>query len=211
MCYYRLVVNYDSDNNLTTIFDKFKSINKLSSDTDEFARKIKVLKDAGAENGLQVNSLIKQYKHLDESVITAGQSFLKGNIDLDTFSDICTKATSSTAKFTAALKSMAANIAISVAINVLISAVSNLIKVGDEIRKQAQELGETFNNTKSDIADYKKEVESLYEVINDNSSSISEVTDARKQLLTVQDEMIDKYGTEQSSIDAITRAIKGET
>lgn len=107
--------------------------------------------------------------------------------------------------------SIAGNMLAMWAISKVITGLYKLTQVSKDVANSASEIGSTFSSTKSDIEDYRQEVEELYETINDSSSSISEVTDARKQLMSIQDELIEKYGTEQSSIDAITKAIKGET
>lgn len=93
-----------------------------------------------------------------------------------------------------------------------------LIKVGhetsqaiDEIREKAQALGSEFNETKSNIDDYKEQIESLYETINNNNSSVQQVTEARQTLMTVQDELIDKFGSEKETIDIVTDAINGQS
>lgn len=80
-----------------------------------------------------------------------------------------------------------------------------------EIKDSAKELSESFKTSQSEISDYKSKVEELQKTISDSSSSYADVTEARKQLITIQNEMIDKYGTEKSSIKAITDAINGET
>lgn len=87
-------------------------------------------------------------------------------------------------------------------------------KYNDTIQKiedSSKELSENLKSSESDISDYKSKVEELQKTIDDSSSSYEEFTDARKQLITIQNELIDKYGTEQSSIKAITDAINGET
>lgn len=80
-----------------------------------------------------------------------------------------------------------------------------------EVRNTAKELGSTFKSTSSDIDDYKSKIEDLYNTINDNKSSIEDVTNARKSLLSIQDELIDKFGTEESVIKDVTDAINGQT
>lgn len=59
--------------------------------------------------------------------------------------------------------------------------------------------------------DYKSKIEELYKVINDESSSIEDTTNARKTLLSIQNELIDKFGTEESVINNLTDAINGQT
>lgn len=81
----------------------------------------------------------------------------------------------------------------------------------EEVKQSAKEISQNFKETQSDIEDYKTKIEELRKIINDSSSSYEDVVDARKQLISIQNELIDKYSTEQSSIKNITDAINGES
>lgn len=102
-------------------------------------------------------------------------------------------------------------IASAVGITALVTIMYKLSKVAGEVRDQAHELGDSFKETSSTIDDYKSKIEELYKVINDESSSIDDTTNARKSLLSIQDELIDKFGTEESVINNVTDAINGQT
>lgn len=80
----------------------------------------------------------------------------------------------------------------------------------EESRQKARDLGEELKSTKADIDSYKTKIEDLYKTINDSNSSISDVTEARKNLMTIQDELIDKYGAEEKVIQNVTDAINGQ-
>lgn len=80
----------------------------------------------------------------------------------------------------------------------------------DEIRDKASSLGEEFNTAKSDVDGYKEKIKSLYETINDSNSSLEQVTEARKTLMGIQDELIEKFGDEKNVIDIVTDAINGQ-
>ena len=103
------------------------------------------------------------------------------------------------------------NSSIIVGVTALITILYQCSKVVKEVRDKAQELGTSFKETSSGIKDYKNQIEDLYNVINDSNSSIEDVTNARKTLLSVQDELIDKFGTEKSVINDVTEAINGQT
>ncbi len=79
------------------------------------------------------------------------------------------------------------------------------------IRQKAEELGDSFNSTKTEIEGYKAQIEELHAVINNSGSSIEDVTEARKTLMSVQDELIRKFGTEKDTINLITAAVNGQT
>lgn len=87
--------------------------------------------------------------------------------------------------------SMAGNILVAVLITEAISALYKFSQVSKDVANSAQEIGSSFKETKKDINSYKEKVEELRGVINNSSSSVSEVTQARKDLMAVQDELID--------------------
>ncbi len=97
------------------------------------------------------------------------------------------------------------------AIQTLITGFYKLSQVSNAVAEKANELGNSFKSTASDIDSYKSKIEGLYKTINDSNSSISDVTEARKNLMTIQDELIDKYGTEEKVIQNVTDAINGQT
>ena len=81
----------------------------------------------------------------------------------------------------------------------------------EEVEQSATEVSQSFDTAKKEIEEYKSKVEELQKTINASSSSYEDVTDARKQLISIQNELIDKYGSEQTSIQSITDALAGET
>ena len=96
-------------------------------------------------------------------------------------------------------------------ITALVIIMHQLSKVVEKVRNKAQELGDSFKETYSTIDEYKSKIKELYKVINDESSSIEDTTNARKSLLSIQGELIDKFGTEESVINDVTDAINGQT
>lgn len=96
-------------------------------------------------------------------------------------------------------------------VTALVTVLYQFSKVIKEVRDKAQELGDSFKEASSTIDNYKSKIEELYKVINDESSSIEDTTNARKSLLLIQNELIDKFGTEESVINNVTDAINGQT
>ena len=105
------------------------------------------------------------------------------------------------------------SLGIGAAIQVVVKAISGLhelSQVSSTVAEKAKDLGSSFKSTTADIESYKSKIEELYETINDSNSSISDVTDARRNLMTIQNELIEKYGTEKEVIDTITQAVNGQ-
>lgn len=106
---------------------------------------------------------------------------------------------------------LAGNILVSLVISKVISTVYEMSQASDTVGKAAKEAADEFSSASSDIESYKKQIEDLYDTINNSSSSIEDVTNARKQLLSIQDEMISKFGSEKEVIDLVTDAVNNQT
>lgn len=186
--------------------DNTYTIDNLIGDAEAF-------KDLFNESSLSAEVLAEDLGGVDDRIVEYAKTCKNGEFSMDGFKASLEKSTLSAkaAKIAMQALSTVLNMAVTWAISELITGLYKLTQVSKEVAASAQELGSNFKSTQSDLKGYKEKVDELNEKINDSSSSISEVTEARKQLLSIQDEMIEKYGTEQSSIDAITKAIKGET
>lgn len=107
--------------------------------------------------------------------------------------------------------SFAGNIAASIGISKLIEGIYHLTQVSKHVAQKAQEVGSSFSSASSSINDYKTKILELSNTIHDSRSSIHEVTNARKSLLDIQDELIAKFGQEEEAVHHITNAIQGQT
>lgn len=192
---------------MTTIFDKLTETSRL----DDFKEKLLSLNDAGVLKGTALTGLLKQYKDLDSEVLESAKLFAEDNTKINILNDSFAKASSTAGKFGLAIKNIAVNVGISLLITAVFKLISAFSELDSKIQSSASEISANFKTSQSEISDYKSKVEELQKTIRDSSSSYADVTEARKQLITIQNEMIDKYGTEKSSIKSITDAINGET
>lgn len=78
------------------------------------------------------------------------------------------------------------------------------------LNNSAREFGAQMKRTESDIDSYGERIAAQKSIIEDNKSSIEDVTTARAELYKIQSEMIAAYGGEGESIKAITDAINGQ-
>lgn len=92
----------------------------------------------------------------------------------------------------------------------LITGVIELATYSDKLADSAQSLGNDFKDSENDISDYKDRIQELNDKINDSSTPYADVIQARKDLMTIQNEMIEKYGDEKGAIEDITNAVKGQ-
>lgn len=168
-----------------------------------------------------MDDFIKQNKIADETFKEWAKTVKQSEFTLDNYKQYLKDTSKQTSVFTnftskakTALKSLGASLAsmaVNTAITIFVSSLIKLSQVSDEVAEKASNLGESYNDTKSSIEDYKNKVEDLYKTINDSNSSVEEVTEARKNLMSVQDELITKFGTEKETINNITSAINGQT
>lgn len=105
---------------------------------------------------------------------------------------------------------LAGNMLASFLVSSFISLLINVANASDEIADSAAQIGNSFKETTSDLDNYKKKVDELRNIIDDSSSSIADVQNARKELMSIQDDLIEKYGTEESVVKSITDAVNGE-
>lgn len=105
----------------------------------------------------------------------------------------------------------AGNMLVSWGISEAINLIYSCATASDRLLERAAELGSQFSSTKSDINGYKTEIDNLYKIINDNSSSYEDTYNARQELLSMQDEMIKKFGSEAEAAKLVTDAINGQT
>lgn len=106
---------------------------------------------------------------------------------------------------------MAGNMIAMWAFTEVVSTIHSCITASDRLKESASDLGSQFSSTKSDIEGYKTKINDLYKTINDSSSSYEDTYNARQELLTIQDEMIEKFGSEAEAVQLVTNAINGQT
>lgn len=107
--------------------------------------------------------------------------------------------------------SIAGNMLVAWGITESINLIHSCATASDRLQKSANDLGSQFSSTKSDIEGYKTKINDLYTTINDSSSSYDDTYNARQELLTIQDEMIEKFGSEAEAVQLVTTAINGQT
>lgn len=106
---------------------------------------------------------------------------------------------------------VAVSMGLSIALSALIKIISEVAQSEENLKDSARELGSELSDTTSSVNDYKDKIEELKGVLSDSSSSFDDVSQARVDLMKIQDELIDKFGTEKGIIEDITEAIYGQT
>lgn len=98
---------------------------------------------------------------------------------------------------------MVVSLAVSAAINFLVKSIMSAIQHQEDLRQAALEAGSALDKQSAAINDYKTQISSLKESLDEGNLSEQEAYDARKQLISIQDELVEKYGDEAAGIDLV--------
>lgn len=98
---------------------------------------------------------------------------------------------------------MIAAMIISWVLSEAISWFNDLAHAEENARKRSEELTSSYETEKKDIDDSIAKYKELSEKLNDSSLSTSEVKAIKEQLLSVQDQLNEKYGAEATQIDLV--------
>lgn len=199
---------------LSVLFGKNSGKSGLSSEAlkdlvDDFEAVLELSKETGGS----VKDLTKVYGDLDSRILSYINNTKDSSITTEGFIKSLNKSTISAKATSAALRAtaIAGNMLVFALGSELISILISCANASDRLRDSAKELGDTFSTSVEDINSYKSQIEELYATINDSSSSYEDTYNARQNLLQIQDELIEKYGSEADAINLVTQAINGQT
>lgn len=184
------------DKKKDALVEEFETFKSMMSDYGMSAEE--VAKDLGDQLNPQIQSYVKIANNGE--LTTEGFNRSIGNLSLGA------KAASVATKGLA----LAGNVLVSFLISQAIEGCIKLYRLSKDVAASANEVGSAFLSEKGSIESYKKQIAELYDTINDSSSSFEDVTNAREKLMDVQNELIDNFGTERSTIEYVTDAINGQ-
>ncbi|WP_337935028.1 hypothetical protein [Jutongia sp.] len=182
-----------------------QAINNYVAKLDELKAKTATM--SGTFHQVNLESMAWKSTMQDQS--EEAQTFVRGLQNGTEKLDNMTKA-SKAAELGMRGLALAGNMLASFLVSSFISLLINVANASDEIADSAAQIGNSFKETTSDLDDYKIKVDELRNTIDDSSSSIDDVQNARKELMSIQDDLIEKYGTEESVVKSITDAVNGE-
>lgn len=205
-----------------SVLSEIKDVKLSIGDEQDAAKKIDEITEA-AKNGQ--SALANYMQGLDDSDVALRAyvaSVDDGNYSLAGFQQFIQQHNaglqqSTVSAYASAAAHAALNVALSAGLSLLasfvVSGVLKLInsgkeaaKAAKEATKDAQKLSEEF----SSLEDYKKQIKELRKSLDSNNLSQSEAYDARQKLLTIQDELISKFGLEKEGINLVTGAIEDQ-
>ena len=187
---------------INSAFEKYKSGINVSRDSTEFFHEC--IADTSAE--------FKNYvKNLDLASISVENldGIMNGFRATQTLTaKAMTLVRNAGLKLLTTLGSMAVTFAVSAAINALIKHFIELAQAEEKARDAAIDSGKELSQQTSDLDGYKSKISDLKESLDSGTLSEQEAYQARKDLLDVQDELIDKYGAEVEGVDLLNGSLE---
>lgn len=107
----------------------------------------------------------------------------------------------------ASFASAAISMGVSFIASKAIEGISYAMNYSKNLADSAKGAGEAITQTNEDIDSYKDKITELQGVLTDHSSTVEEVTNAKQQLLDIQNELTEKYGSEASGIDLVNGSL----
>lgn len=209
---------YDVTKNLKT------DLEALTSLFDELSKRPVSLEKA-MESVKQSFAVSDEFDEFAKKVDATGKSFDQlSNEYIPQYITKVTGATSVTTFFTGAidmLKAAAGTLAASLIIGVAITAFTKLIGMAadaidnaivtmDEAKEKSKEMGSSLNEEVSSLDNYISKISELKKSLDDGNLSYEESYNARKELLSIQNELYDKYGEEVSGLNLVNGTLEDQ-
>lgn len=138
-----------------------------------------------------------------------GNDLVTGKKKISDVSSAMKTATASTKALEIAMN-VFANVGFMLAITAVTKVISELAQAQSNAVETAKEATSAYNDELSSIKDYKEKISELNEELNSGNLSYEETKAKRSELMSIQDELIEKFGTEKSAIESVTEAIGGQ-
>ena len=107
----------------------------------------------------------------------------------------------------------ALSMGISLLVSSLISVIMDLVNAEEraaEAARNAASASEKLREQDKSLEDYKNQIRELRKELDSNTLSESDAYDAREKLLTIQNDLIEKFGLEKDGINLVTGAIEDQ-
>lgn len=189
-------------NTLSAVFVPQKDNTQLIGDFQAF-------KDLMLETGLSAEELSKEIGGVDSRIVSYAKSGKVGKLTTDGFKESIGNLSLGAKAGQVALKGLAlAGNALAMALaswvaTEIISWLNDLAHAEENARKRSEELTSSYEDEKKNIDDSIAKYKELSEKLNDSSLSTSEIKSIKEQLLSVQDQLNEKYGAEATQIDLV--------
>ena len=185
-----------------------ETVSQLDSDKEAIQKYIDLFNDKGA------NEAKKQFDDIMSDASSQAKLYVQQTdaaaLSTDAFAESQTRLAKISNSVVGGLKDIGAAIAsagltliASAAINFLVKSIVSAVQHQEDLRQAALEAGSALDKQSAAINDYKTQISSLKESLDEGNLSEQEAYDVRKQLISIQDELVDKYGSEAAGIDLV--------
>ena len=202
-----------SSGNITAFFKAImqgskETVSQLDSDKEAIQKYIDLFNDKGANEAKKqfddimsdASSQAKLYVQQTDAATLSTDAFAKSQTRL---AKISNSVVGGLKDIGAAIASAGLTLIASAAINFLVKSIMSAIQHQEDLRQAALEAGSALDKQSAAINDYKTQISSLKESLDEGNLSEQEAYDVRKQLISIQDELVDKYGSEAAGIDLV--------
>lgn len=108
----------------------------------------------------------------------------------------------------AAIASAGLTLIASAAINFVVKTIYEEVTAMERMRDAGTEASKAVDSNAQSISDYISQISTLKESLDSGTLSENEAYDARKQLLSIQDSIISKYGEEAAGVDLLNGSLQ---
>lgn len=202
-----------SSGNITAFFKAImqgskETVSQLDSDKEAIQKYIDLFNDKGADVAK------KQFEDIMSDASSQAKLYVQQTdaaaLSTDAFAESQTRLAKISNSVVGGLKDIGAAIAsagltliASAAINFLVKSIMSAVQRQEDLRQAALEAGSALDKQSAAINDYKTQISSLKESLDKGNLSEQEAYDVRKQLISIQDELVEKYGDEAAGIDLV--------
>ena len=202
-----------SSGNITAFFKAImqgskETVSQLDSDKEAIQKYIDLFNDKGA------NEAKRQFDDIMSDASSQAKLYVQQTdaaaLSTDAFAESQTRLAKISNSVVGGLKDIGAAIAsagltliASAAINFVVKSIMSAVQHQEDLRQAALEAGSALDKQSAAINDYKTQISSLKESLDEGNLSEQESYDVRKQLISIQDELVDKYGSEAAGIDLV--------
>lgn len=110
----------------------------------------------------------------------------------------------------AAIASAGLTLIASAAINFVVKTIYEEVTAMERMRDAGTEASKAVDSNSQSISDYISQISTLKESLDSGTLSENEAYDARKQLLSIQDSIIAKYGEEAAGVDLLNGSLQSQ-
>lgn len=205
-------------NNISEIFQTIlqwssKTNEQLKVDTDSIQKYIDKINDVGkdaAKNQLDeimanASSQAKLYVQQTDAAALSTEAFAQSQTVL---AKTLNAVVGGLKSIGAGLLSMGVTLAVSAALNAVVKAIYNAATAEKRYREAALDSTTAVNEKTQALDDYEAQIKGLKTSLDEGNLSENDAYEARKKLISIQDELAEKYGNELNGIDLVNGGLE---